>query len=83
MKKSAKLKLDFCPSSESQIFSLGTDAKGFNPACVGRGSHVLEVGGGSCPAPPGTSPLVRQITVGGEGLAGERGAPIRHAEQGL
>lgn len=44
---------------------------------------MLEVGGGSCPAPPGTSPLVRQITVGGEGLAGESGAPIRHAEQGL
>lgn len=26
---------------------------------------------GSCPAPPGTSPLVGQITVGGEGLPGE------------
>lgn len=27
--------------------------------------------------------MVRQITVGGEGLPGETGAPIRHMEQGL
>lgn len=44
-------------------------------------SHMLEVG--SCLAPSGPIPKVRQITVGGEGLPRETGTPIRHTEHGL
>ena len=43
-------------------------------------SHMLEVG--SWFSPLGPIPKVRLITVGGEGLPGEAGAPIRHMEQG-
>ncbi len=42
---------------------------------------MLEVG--SCLSPLGPIPMARQITVGGEGLPGETGAPIRRMEQGL
>lgn len=44
-------------------------------------SHMLEVG--SCRSPRGPIPMVRQITVGGEGLPRETGAPVRCSEQGL